>query len=175
MKITELELFHIAIPFAEPYKLSKVYGTLENAHAVIIKVRTDKGIIGLGEADPMNPFTEETPGSVMAVLRDHIGPLLIGRDPTQIASIESFLDQVVHGQLMARGAVNMALYDILGKLHRLPAYVFLGGCCRENLPLLGPIGSGTPEEDPESIESLIQQGYRTVCRLPKKSNGRFRP
>jgi muconate cycloisomerase len=162
MKITELELFHIAIPFAEPYKLSKVYGTLENAHAVIIKVRTDKGIIGLGEADPMNPFTEETPGSVMAVLRDHIGPLLIGRDPTQIASIESFLDQVVHGQLMARGAVNMALYDILGKLHRLPAYVFLGGCCRENLPLLGPIGSGTPEEDAESIESLIQQGYRTV-------------
>ena len=108
MKITKLELFHIAIPFVEPYKLSRVYGTLDNAHAVILKMRTDKGIIGLGEADPMNPFTEETPGSVMAVMRDHIGPLLIGRDPRQIASIESFLDQVVHGQLMARGAVNMA-------------------------------------------------------------------
>jgi len=162
MKITELELFHIAIPFVEPYKLSKVYGTLDDAHAVILKMRTDKGIIGLGEADPMNPFTEETPGSVMAVLRDQIGPLLIGRDPTQIACIESFLDQAVHGQLMVRGAINMAFYDILGKVHRLPAHVFLGGCCHEKLPLLGPVGSGTPEEDAESIESLIQQGYRTV-------------
>ena len=50
MKITGLELFHISIPFAVPYKLSKVYGTLVNAEAVILKVHTDQGIVGWGEA-----------------------------------------------------------------------------------------------------------------------------
>ena len=43
MKITGLELFHISIPFCQPYKLSKVYGTLTDAHAVVLKVHTDAG------------------------------------------------------------------------------------------------------------------------------------
>ena len=162
MKITGLELFHISIPFCQPYKLSKVYGTLTDAHAVVLKVHTDAGIVGLGEADPKNPFTAETPASVMAVIKEHIAPLLLGRDPLQICEIESHLDQALRGNLMSRGAVNMALFDILGKVHQLPAHVFLGGIRHEKLPLLGPIGSGSPAEDADAIEALIQQGYRTV-------------
>ncbi len=162
MKITRLELFHISIPFLHPYKLSKVYGTLTDAHAVVIKVHTDAGIVGLGEADPKNPFTEETPASVMAVMREGIAPYLLGRDPLQVSEIESHLDQAVKGNLMSRGAVNMALFDILGKVHQLPVHVFLGGLRHDQLPLLGPIGSGTPAEDADAIETLIQQGFRTV-------------
>ena len=162
MKITGLELFDISIPFAQPYRLSKVYGTLENARAVIVKLHTDEGIVGLGEADPMNPFTEETTATVMAVLRDIVAPHLLGADPTRISPIEHRLDQVLHGNLLARGAVNMALYDILGKVHGLPACAFLGGKQHDRLPLLGPIGSGSPQEDADAIEALIEQGYRTV-------------
>ena len=76
MKITALELFHISIPFAKPYKLSRVYGTRYDAEAVILKVHTDEGIVGLGEADPLNPFSEETPATVMVVTRDHLAPRL---------------------------------------------------------------------------------------------------
>ncbi|MEJ2477410.1 MAG: hypothetical protein P8Y40_07910 [Desulfobacterales bacterium] len=75
MKITGLELFHISIPFCQPYKLSKVYGTLTDAHAVVLKVHTDAGIVGLGEADPKNPFTTETPASVMAVIANILHPI----------------------------------------------------------------------------------------------------
>jgi L-alanine-DL-glutamate epimerase-like enolase superfamily enzyme len=162
MKITGLELCHISMPFVRPYKLSKHYGTLVDAHAVILKLHTDEGVVGLGEADPMNPFTEETPGTVMAVMRDVIAPVLLGLDPLRIAHIESLLENTVHGNLTARGAVSMALFDIVGKVHQLPAYTFLGGRLHEQVPLLGPIGSATPEKDAEAIEELIQQGYRTV-------------
>ena len=162
MKITKIELFDISIPFITPYKLSKVYGTLTHADAVIIKVHTDAGIVGLGEADPKHPFTEDTPDSVISTIRDNIAPYIIGKDPTRIAQIDSQLDGVVEGNLMARGAVNMALYDILGKANNLPVNVFLGGIIHEQLPLLGPIGSGTPEEDKEAIKKLMRQGYRTV-------------
>lgn len=162
MKISGLELFHISIPFAHPYRLSKVYGTLKNAHAVIIKLHTDAGIFGLGEADPLNPFTEETPGTVMAVMREIAAPHLLGEDPTRVAAIEKRLDDALHGNPLARGAVNMALFDTLGKFHHLPAHTFLGGMLHKRLPLLGPIGSGSPAEDADAIEALIEQGYRTV-------------
>ena len=162
MHIRKLELFHISIPFKVPYRLSKVYGTLDSAEAVILKVYTDQGLIGLGEADPMNPFTEETTGTVMAVLRDQIGPRLLGCNPLKINQIEAMLDQCVRGNPTARGAVNMALYDILGKARSVPVYELLGGKLHDSLPLLGPIGSGTVEEDTAAIEALMDQGYRTV-------------
>jgi muconate cycloisomerase len=162
MKITALELFHISIPFAVPYRLSKIYGTLTDAQAVILKLHTDEGLVGFGEADPMNPFTEETPGTVMAIMRDLIAPRLMGCDPTAINRIEARLDQAVLGHPTARGAVNMALYDILGKVHGVPVHTLLGGKRHDHLPLLGPIGSGSPDEDAVAIETLIRQGYRTV-------------
>jgi muconate cycloisomerase len=162
MKISSLELFHISIPFAKPYKLSKVYGTRYDAEAVILKVHTDQGLVGLGEADPLNPFTDETPTTVMIVIRDLIAPHLMGRDPTRITALESDLDMRVHGNLLARGAVNMALYDIAGKAHDLPAHMLLGGLHQDRLPLLGPIGSGTPAEDADSIQQKIEDGYQTI-------------
>jgi muconate cycloisomerase len=162
MKITAIELFHISIPFAKPYKLSRVYGTRYDAEAVIFKVHTDKGIVGLGEADPLNPFSEETPATVMVITRDHIAPQLMGRNPTHIAAIESHLDVMVHGNLLARGAVNMALFDIAGKANDIPAHMLLGGLNQSKLPLLSPVGSGTPEEDATSIQQQIKDGYQTV-------------
>ena len=162
MKITRLELFHIAIPFAKPYRLSKAYGTLTDAHAVILKVHTDGGVVGLGEADPLNPFTEETPGTVMAIMRDVIGPCLLGQDPTQVGSLAAVLDGSVLGNLTARGSVDMALHDILGKVKGAPVHVLVGGRLHTELPILWGIGSGTPSEDAAAIEELMALGCRTV-------------
>ena len=158
MEITRIELSHIAIPFATPYKLSKTYGTLHDAHAVIFKVFTDEGIVGLGEADPMRPFTKETPASVMTVTRDMIAPHLIGQDPTRIAMLESTLDDIIDENLTARGAVNMALYDIIGKANNIPIHTLLGGLRHGKLPLLFGVGSGTPEETIAVIEAQIETG-----------------
>jgi L-alanine-DL-glutamate epimerase-like enolase superfamily enzyme len=138
MNINGLELFHISIPFVHPYRLSKVYGTLKNAQAVIAKLHTEAGIVGLGEADPMDPFTEETPGSVMAVMREFMAPHLLDEDPSRIARIEQRLDDVLHGNLSARGAINMALFDIIGKLHHFPVHTFLGVCCTNGCPCWVP-------------------------------------
>jgi muconate cycloisomerase len=162
MQITGLELFHISIPFVKPYALSKIYGTPAHAQAVIFKVHTDEGITGLGEADPSNPFTHETPASAMVVTKDVIWPHLSGQDPTRIPLIESILDKAVYGNLTARGAVNMALYDIVGKANRIPVYTLLGGRYRSTLPILGAIGSGTPKEDMAAIEEWIQRSCNTV-------------
>lgn len=162
MKITSIELNHIAVPFAVPYKLSKKYGTLTHAHAVIFQVKTDNGLVGLGEADPMNPFTEETPATVMAVAKENIAPLLMGLDPRDIPLIEMEINQRVSGNLCAKGGVNMALHDIAGKAYGVPVYALLGGLRHKKLPLLGAIGSGTPETDKQAIEAFIKTGHKTI-------------
>jgi muconate cycloisomerase len=160
MKITNIELSQISIPFAQPYKLSKTYGTLYEAHAVIFRVFTDEGIVGLGEADPMSPFTAETPASVMNITRDVIAPHLIGQDPKRIAIVESTLDDVIDGNLTARGAVSMALYDIVGKANDLPLHTLLGGRLHNKMPLLFGVGSGTPEETIAVIQAQMETGCR---------------
>ncbi|MGD8286031.1 MAG: enolase C-terminal domain-like protein, partial [Desulfobacterales bacterium] len=160
MKITVLELFHISIPFSEPYHLSKLYGTLHDAHAVILKIHTDKGIIGLGEADPMVPFTKESPDDVMTVINETIAPYLIGQNPARIAMLEADLDRSVQGNLTARGAVNMALYDIIGKAKDISVYTLLGGLRHSKVPLLFGVSSGTPDQDLTTIEEQFDRGFR---------------
>jgi muconate cycloisomerase len=162
MKIKKIELFHISIPFAKPYKLSKVYGTRYDAEAVIFKVHTDEGLVGLGEADPLNPFTEETPASVMVVTRDIIAPHIIDHDLTSVAKLEAHLDGAVHGNPVARGAINMALFDIVGKMYKIPAHMLLGGKFHDKLALFASIGSGTPEEDAVAIQKEIELGHRGI-------------
>jgi muconate cycloisomerase len=98
----------------------------------------------------------------MVVMRDMIAPHLRGQNPLRISALESHLDLMVHGNLLARGAVNMALFDIAGKFHHLPAHLLLGGLYQEKLPLLGPIGSGTPDEDADAILKLIEDKYETI-------------
>lgn len=160
MKITVLELFHISIPFAKSYHLSKLYGTLHDAHAVILKIHTDKGIIGLGEADPMVPFTKESPDDVMTVMNETIAPYLIGQDPARIAMLEADLDRSVQGNLTARGAVNMALYDIIAKAKDMPVHTLLGGLRHAKVPLLFGVSSGTPDQDITAIEEQVDLGCR---------------
>jgi len=162
MKISSLELFHISIPFAEPYHLSKIYGTLYDAQAVIVKINTDEGLTGLGEADPMAPFTEESPQAVMALLHDIVGPIIIGRDPRKINQLESDLDNRISGYSTARGAINMALYDILGKSKQIPVYELLGGLRHEKLPLLLGISSLDLDASIAAIDKLRSQGVKTI-------------
>ena len=162
MKINGLELYQISIPFAEPYRLSKIYGTLHDAQAVIVKIQTDEGLVGLGEADPMVPFTAESPESVLAMLRDIVAPKLIGQDPIKITQLETRLDRLVNGYATARGAINMALYDIRGKVLNIPVYELLGGLHHEKLPLLLGIGSLGLEDSLAAINELRNQGVTTV-------------
>lgn len=161
MKITAIEAFHVVVPLARPYKLSRRYGTVTHAHAVLLRVETDEGLVGWGEADPMPPFTDETWGSVFAAVKHHFGPALVGTDPTAVNARMADLDAILSGNLLARGALDVALWDLAGKALGVPVHRLLGGALRREVPILWPFGSGTPEQDVERIEAKMEEGYRT--------------
>ncbi|WP_420413890.1 mandelate racemase/muconate lactonizing enzyme family protein [Roseibium sp.] len=159
MKIVSLTANLIEQPFAVPYKLSERYGTMTHTRAVIVRIETDTGIIGLGEANPMPPFTEENPFGVMEVLQRYIWPAIRGEDPRNINTLNERLDLILKGNLTAKGAIDMALHDIAGKSAGIPVHQLLGGARTDQLKVLWPLSSGTPDEDRAVIDTKMAEGF----------------
>ena len=159
--IASASLYEIETRFATPYRLSKTYGTLVSTRAVFLKLVDDDGVEGWGEANPMHPFTAESIEQTLQVLDASLLPaVLAARDP-EPGPIDSMLDRLVPAHLCAKGAVTMALLDILGKRLDVPAALLLGGALRHSLPVLWPLGSGTADDDAAVIDERAAQGYKT--------------
>ncbi len=159
MKIAKIELFRASSEITFKYHLSKIYGTLTHNDAVMVRITTEDGIEGWGEADPQPPFTEEWAGGVMALLGAQVAPKLIGEDAGNIAAAHGLFDRIAPGNPMARGAIDMALWDIAGKAAGVPVWRMLGGRVHEEIPVLWPIPSGTEEDSRAVIDAKMPEGY----------------
>lgn len=161
MQITSIKGTHVSIPLAVPYKLSRMYGTVTDAHAIIVEVKTDTGLVGYGEADPHTPFTQDTvPGTIEAI-RDLLAPELMGDDPREIKTIDEKMDGCLKGSLMAKGALDMAMYDLAGKSYGVPVHNLLGDRKQDSIMLSFPLGNGSADDDAEVIEARRPLGFRS--------------
>ncbi|PAB59182.1 mandelate racemase/muconate lactonizing enzyme family protein [Anaeromicrobium sediminis] len=162
MKILKVSVKHIKVPLKKPYSLSKVVGTIKNTEPIIVRIVTDKGIWGIGETDPLQLFTEETPETIKMILEKYICPAILGLNPLNIANIHKRMDQVVKGNYLAKAAIDIACYDIIGKYANLPIHSLLGGRLREEIPIMWSLGSDLPEKNAEEAIKVKEQGYRSI-------------
>ena len=161
MRIAAVDLWHVKSPLKRPYHLSKFYGTLTYAEAVMLRLVTDDGLEGWGEADPLMPFTEEWAGGVFQFLSERLAPRLIGRDIGDFGAIFDDLSRHAPGNGCARGAVDMALHDAVARAAGVPLHVLLGGKVRSEIAVLWPLGSESLEESTEIVVKKTREGYRT--------------
>ena len=124
LKITDIEIFLFDIPLASPFRIA--IGEMKAANDLLVRIRTDQGVIGLGEACPFPPITGETQATNAAAARS-IRDLLIGKDPLAIDGLLREIGPLVHSNPSAVAAFDMALHDILGKVAGLPLFRLLGG------------------------------------------------
>ncbi len=130
---------------------------------IVVKVETSEPeLYGLGCAT----FTQRH-SAVATVVRDFLKPLLVGRDPQRIED----LWQTIHvnaywrsGPVMnnALSGVDMALWDIKGKLAGLPVYQLLGGKCREGVAVYRHADGREPTEVEDNVRRFMEQGLRHV-------------
>lgn len=151
------EVFEIEASFARPYALS--FGTLTTTRAILLKLTDADGRVGWGEANPLQPFTTESPSDAREALRDILLPAVLAERTPEPGKIDMMLDRVMTDQLCAKGAVSMALLDLLGKRLGVPVASLLGGAIRKSLPVLWPLGSGTAEDDIAIIEEKAAEGF----------------
>ncbi len=157
--VVAAELFEVEAAFATPYKLSKAYGTLATTRALMLKLSDADGIEGWGEANPMQPFTVESPRQAANALQEALLPAVFGAACPEPGRIDALLDTLLSDHLCAKGAVSMALLDILGKRLGVAVATLLGGALRESLPVLWPLGSGTAEDDFPIIDERAAMGF----------------
>ncbi|MFV3131246.1 enolase C-terminal domain-like protein [Niveispirillum sp. KHB5.9] len=140
------------------YKLS--YGTLTDVFPVLLKLTGSDGNVGWGEANPQQPFTEESADDVIRVLKDELLPIVLGEEDPEPAHIDELLDQVQpEKHLLAKGAVSIALLDIKGRRLGTPVANLLGKVIRQSLPVSHPLNNGTAEDDIAVIDAKLKEGY----------------
>ena len=155
--VVAAEVFEIEAAFVIPYKLS--HGTEAKARAVLLKLTDADGVEGWGEANPLQPFTTESPGDAAQALKETLLPAVLASAAPEPGCIDVVLDALLAKQLCAKGAVSMALLDLLGKRLRVPVSTLLGGALRKSLPVMWPLSNGIAEDDIRVIDEQAAQGY----------------
>ena len=160
MRIARIDVFGLSMTNAHgTFELSGGRA-LDTADSTIVRVVSDTGSEGWGEACPLTgAYLPAFTRGIRAAL-DEIAPTLIGVDPRNLAAVTARMDAVLMGQAAAKCSIDVACWDILGKAADLPVAMLLGGIVTESLPLYEAIPIGTVERTTEKVEASLRRGFR---------------
>ncbi len=128
--------------------------------STVVAVVTDSWIIGYGEVCPLGPFyLPAYAAGVRAGIRE-LGPHLLGQDPTEITKLNRLMDAALQGHPYVKSAIDMACWDILGKITGLPACTLLGGRFGESVTLYRAISQEPADVMAERVAAYRAEGYR---------------
>ena len=167
MKITAIEASAFRLPNRRSFKWAGLQ--VELGGFVLVRVRTDEGLIGYGEATPLPDWggdfgrrSGETLATVINVVNDILAPALEGTDPTAVTRARQIMDRLVVGNTYAKCAVDIALHDLWGKSVGQPIYRLLGGAVRGSVPVAHMIGLMSEADALEEGVAAVEDGVRTL-------------
>ena len=165
MKITGLE----TITFELPNRSSYTWRSLEVpiGRYIVLKVSTDEGITGLGEAPAIlswggehGRYFGEDPKIVAHLVHECLAPKLEGADPSSVKSMLEEMDRSVRGFPSTKAMIESALLDIVGRAAGVPVYQLLGGAARHEIPLCHSVGVAVPEDSAAEAAQVVEDGIR---------------
>jgi mannonate dehydratase len=136
--------------------------TCPGRNFVTLKILTDQGVYGIGDATLNGREL-----SVVSYLQDHVIPCLIGRDPRRIEDTWQYLYRGAYWRrgpvtMRAISAVDTALWDIKAKMADMPLYELLGGRSRQGVLVYGHANGGDIAETVDAVGSYIEMGYKAI-------------
>ncbi len=141
---------------------AKVHVCSPGRNFVTLKILTDEGVYGIGDATLNGREL-----AVVSYLEDHLIPCLIGRDPSQIEDIWQYFYRGAYWRrgpvtLTAIAAIDMALWDIKGKVLNTPVYNLLGGRSRQGVMVYGHANGNDLQHTVEEVGKYIDMGYLAI-------------
>lgn len=159
LKVCKVDTFSISIPFLRPHKIS--LGVAEGREVLVVRIKTDNGLIGIGEAIAHPAFS----GEALETLQGGVNCLsecVIGENPLQLNKINAVMDAKLYGNYGAKGAIEMALFDVVGKYFETPVYNLLGGISQEKFPLSRSASHSDIKKDLAEVKEYLKEGYRII-------------
>ncbi len=160
MKITRITVWQLDLPLSEPYWLSGGRLKFEQLDSTFIRVDTDEGVSGWGEACPWGHTYLPAHGPGVRAGLQTLAPSVLGRDPCALEALNRAMDIALPGHPYVKSAIDMACWDILGKASGMPLWRLFGGDTPEAVPVNSSISTGTPEEMLALIRKASAKGYR---------------
>lgn len=163
MKITRIETFPVCIPLKPERRMVSALGRHEFSRYVLVRVSTDAGVDGVGEATVMPRWSGETMWGARAIIDQVFAPLLIGGDPHDIAEIDARIDAAAQDNWFAKSAIEMACWDIQGKESGRPVYELLGGAVRPlAIRCRFSMGAYPTDRARQRAAELVAEGFQTI-------------
>lgn len=161
MKITDVKLETVHIPLKKPFRIA--FAVQDHSVNVLVKITTDEGLFGIGEAAPFEPVTGENAATVLEVLK-LFRQGLIGMDALDIEGAHRMMDRLIASNTSAKAAVDIALYDLRGKIMGQPLYKVLGGNTNTIVTDM-TVGIDTPEAMAAEAKERVEKNGFTILKI----------
>jgi L-alanine-DL-glutamate epimerase-like enolase superfamily enzyme len=159
MKIMQIETIPVQVPIDPQRATHGGRGSHTISPFLLVKIHTDEGIVGLGEVSCTPIWSGEDQVTSAHFIRDILAPLLVGQDPTAVEHLMYRVNQAIAHNPFTKAAIEMALWDILGKAAGLPLYRLLGGAVRECVPTKFSVSGLAPDKAAEIAAWAMGQGF----------------
>jgi L-alanine-DL-glutamate epimerase-like enolase superfamily enzyme len=161
MKITAIRTIPVTVPRRPRSVPATAYSTVSVAKFVLVVVETDGGIEGYGEASPEYQWTGEDDVTCKHFIDNYLAPVLIGRDPLGVRAAAALMERAISHNWYAKAAIEMALWDIVGKEAGLPLSALWGGKLRDGVKVKFVV-SGAPDHAADLASRLVEEGFQYI-------------
>ena len=159
MIISRIDLYTLNVPYHQPFKVA--IGTMTGAENCVIKITTDSGTVGWGEASPCPYIVGDSMQTAYQTGRQ-LAQLILGKDPLAIENRMQEINGFIIGESSIRSAFDMALYDIAAKTAGLPLYQFLGGGLRQLRTDITIGLQDTVEQTLAKAQQILEQNFNAI-------------
>jgi cis-L-3-hydroxyproline dehydratase len=160
VKIKRIAVYQVDLPLHEGGYSWSGGKSVSVFDSTVVRIDTDQGTTGWGEVCPLGPvYLPAYAAGARAGIRE-LAPALIGEDPTDVERFNRLMDRTLQGHPYAKSALDMACWDILGKVAGLPLCTLLGGRYGDDFVLYRAISQRAPDEMAENVAGYRDHGYR---------------
>jgi L-alanine-DL-glutamate epimerase-like enolase superfamily enzyme len=159
MKITRIRAYRVDLPLYEgSYKWSGGK-SVTVFDSTIVEVQTDAGVTGYGEVCPLGPFYLPAYAKGVRAGVAELGPHLLGENPCELQKLNRRMDAALKGHPYVKSGIDMACWDILGKVTGQPVCTLMGGRYGNDFTLYRAISQEAPEAMAERVAGYRAEGY----------------
>jgi muconate cycloisomerase len=163
--IDRIETLILDIPTIRGHVLSMA--TMRTQTAVLVRIRFSDGSEGVGEGTTIGglSYGSESPESIRSAIDTYLAPALLGQAADDVNGAIQTMDHVARGNRIAKTAVEIALWDGLGKRLGVSVAQLFGGAVHTRLPVAWTLASGNSDTDIAEAEAMIAQGRHRIFKL----------
>jgi L-alanine-DL-glutamate epimerase-like enolase superfamily enzyme len=160
MHITRISAYQVDLPLHEGSYNWSGGKSVSVFDSTLVRIDTDEGVTGWGEVCPLGPFYLPAYGQGVRAGIQELGPHLLGLDPTRLGPLNRRMDAALKGHPYVKSPIDMACWDLLGKVTGQPVVELLGGRFGDDVHLYRAISQESPEARAGKVAGYRAEGYR---------------